>query len=233
MGLSSLAVVMGIIPQIYSIDLLINSKYQQKFALARLSQTIGLTKSRAIGLTDPKARMKMTLLDLRDRFHPKVSDTQFVNRGFDVAGNFVVGGMGPCIPMNPGLPWNAQPPSEMYTAYRNVGVDPIDNFEYWLNTLGAQGSVPVENRNGTPTAPGQVPLDENNQPLKPGEVFVDKATAEAIAEYYLQHIKSLEQEIDMELETLKAQRAALTQQREEFTKYVAEGIKTSFKNNYA
>ncbi len=232
MGLSSLAVVNSIIAQVYSIDVLLNSKYQQKFAIARLSQSIGLLKSRALSTQDPNARIRVRFLDLRDPSHPQPSEERFVNRGFSPFG-FVLGGGGNFAPYDPSKAWNNQDLTELFTAYRSVNIDPKNNLGQWLSTLGAQGSVPVQNFDGTAANPGMEAIDENGQTLKPGEAYVDKETAEAMAEYYLKQLNVMEQQIDMELETLKAQRAALVQQREEFTKYVAEGIKTTFKNNYA
>ncbi len=68
---------------------------------------------------------------------------------------------------------------------------------------------------------------------KKGELMLDKKQAEELAKAYLEALNQMEKEIDMKLETLKSQRAALNSQKEEYQKYVSEGIKSSFKNNYA
>ncbi len=152
MGLSSQAIVMGIISQVYTLDLEINRLYQEKFVISRVAQLIGLEKSRALGAQDGVQ--------------------------VDV----------PKIDFSSGKP---------VVAMRDVP-----------NPAGGVRPVPKHER-------------------------MRKEAAVAQFETYLADLNSQEKEIDMKLETLKAQRVALNSQREEFTKYVAEGIKMTFKNNYA
>lgn len=79
-------------------------------------------------------------------------------------------------------------------------------------------TIGQEMRTGANQAPPS--QDPQSQAIKDYVAYVEK------------QLNLQEKEIDMILETLKAQRTALQQQREEYTKYTSEGIKLMFKNNY-
>lgn len=145
MGLSSLAVVTGIIQEIYQINIRTDQLYQQKFYYMRLSKDIG------------QARAK-------------------------VAGS------------------NA-----------NVGL---------VREIIFNGERPFYSN------------EQKDPNLGPGDVKMTKEHAERTFDSYLSELHLLESQIDQELEQLKAKRTALQSEKDEFTKYIAENIKNTFKNNY-
>ncbi len=87
--------------------------------------------------------------------------------------------------------------------------------------------------NGVYAPPPGIPLPPGGAPLSPNEQLMTSEQMLAEVEQDMREIKAMEEQIDIELERLKSMRTALVQQREEYTKYISEGIKNTFKNNYA
>jgi hypothetical protein len=251
MGMSSLAVVFNIIMQIYDIDFKTQNLYQEKRNLAKWSQVIGQQQARSARL-QPRQFDRVRLIDWTgDR--PAFSTQHYINRSgppgpngqptwmldTQVIGGAVNTGGGPVVresvrnphfsPNNPN-----SGPEWIWKDIPTAGVNPVV-----VKTFNPNFNPDAVDPNNPNTwqyidAPaGTLGRDANGNVLNPGEVFMTKEEQEALFSSYLKELKFREEEIDMELERLKAQRQALVSQREEFTKYISEGIKTTFKNNYA
>ncbi len=234
MGLSSQAIVMGIISQVYTLDLQINQLYQEKFAIARWAQQIGLKRSRAIGAADGQVLLfRQLVTDVDQPSHIHWDRT--IHTNIDIS----PGGAGmfhapnhaviESVPRSTTGMTPQQRAQEVYAAHKawvdaQRGVAPpagVEPRKYYP-------SAEVIDAAGNRVAPGQAAPGAGE-----GERYMKKEEAEAMCDVYLADLNSKEKEVDMKLESLKAQRVALNSQREEFTKYVAEGIKMAFKNNYA
>lgn len=208
MGMSSLAVIFSIIQQVYDIDYKVQFLYQQKRNLSKWSQLIGVGQSNSTRLS-PKQVMRVRLIDWSGD-KPAFSAQRYTNQ-------VAPGGQGWMIDTDP-----------FQGAVSKPGAHPLVVKTY----NPAYIHDPVNQPELVDAPAGQLAYDPNGQPLTPGEAFMSKEEAEALYNGYLKEIKAKEEEIDMELETLKARRQALVSQREEFTKYIGEGIKTTFRNSY-
>lgn len=197
MSFVNMLAVMGSISELHCIDLRIQSLYQQKFSLMRLTTHFGRMQCKMNRLK-PNEMTKFRLFNFSHDI-PKESTTYFTN-----------------------------PSNILQLQQQGVIADFLHE-----DIDGPQAVVPVRDYQGSYVQPGQCAYDpQTGEALEPGEVYMNKEEAEELYKAYISEIDAREKEIDMEIESLKAKRTAITQIKEEAQKYIAEGIKTAFRNNY-
>jgi hypothetical protein len=262
MGFCSLAVVFGVIGQIYDIDIKINGIVQQKMALNRVSEVVGIYNSRAIGAA-PGSRVAFKAINFSGHYRGGyVRESSKVHRNMP-AGLSAPGAAGGspgtmvAIPPPPGSPPGTAPTMQWVPCMAAPGAggapapgsavaidelyDDIDSeyaYAFSLNYASKQADGTIRDEVMPSGAPGLAEVQTAGAPaggrtMGPGEILMKKEEAEARYKVYLAKISSMEKELDMQLESLRSKRTALVSQKEEFQKYVAEGIKMTFKNAYA
>lgn len=235
-GFTGLVIIFSIIGQVYDIDLKINSIIQRKMALQKAAETVGIYNSRAIAAA-PGSSVIFRPINFSGHYNGGYV-TPAVRRWVNPRVGSVPTQNGipqPCMLnqniLNPDGTINkaaaAIPGSSVDILYDNIEAGNCYAFTVY------QAPNPNGSFNATVAAPGTAPAHANGRPLNDGELWMKKEEAEALYKVYLQKISAMEKELDMELEALRSKRQALVSQRDEFQKYVAEGIKMTFKNAYA
>jgi hypothetical protein len=262
MGFSGLVVVFSIIGQIYDIDQKVNSICQQKMALNRASEVIGIYNSRAIAAA-PGSRVAFKAINFSGHYkggYVRESTKIHRNPGAGMAPAGAAAGspgMQITIPVPPGSPPGTLPTTQWVPCMVAPGAggaplagsaiaidemyDDIDSEYAYAFSLSYASKQPDGSIRDELLPPDQAGLAElqtagkatSGRTMGPGEVLMKKEEAEARYKAYLAKISGMEKELDMQLESLRSKRQALVSQKEEFQKYVAEGIKMTFKNAYA
>ena len=237
MGLSSLAIVLNIIGQVYSIDIRLNTLMQEKLNLSRFSTHVARMQGQALQLreNDPKSRAKFRFIN-------------FVGERPSFVGRHFTNVLNPAAA--PGAVGAAR---FQYRSGDLIGVDlERDNLPPAIvhdsrgSVLGGGWRAPALQNLPRPAAPVPAGTDPDDHALReyirtnpgyeelgPGEMWLTKEQIEGNCKAYLAEINAREKELDFQLEDLRSRRTALTTQKEEFTKYVQQGIQSAFKNNYA
>lgn len=243
-GFTGLCIVFSIISQIYDIDLQINSIIQRKMAMNRVSEVVGLYNCRAINAPD-NSLVVMRYVDFSPHYNGQpiqLCSQQFVNPVNGVFGPQHRNNQGEVLPHRfngPLLIPNPNNPNQMIANPNARPVAPLDILIHSVSSPNAYvGEVLTQTQHQGQVSyelalPGECARYADGTPLGPGERFVTKKQAEEMYKLYLRKISSIEKELDMKLESLRSKRTALVSQKDEFQKYIAEGIKTTFKNAYA